>query len=149
MSRLKSANISEKIFACIEWAFFTNLKIICQTEARLKFTTTSTSDVDTAMSGATNSAGADNVTEEELRSCLVSEVADALKMRLEEEESKTKAELESLALVNSDLLDNQEQMEEAERILDSQIASVEVGIMTLFLFSFFFNEILFLLCVGI
>ena len=101
------------------------------------------------MSGATNSAGADNVTEEELRSCLVSKVADALKMRLEEEESKTKAELESLALVNSDLLDNQEQMEEAERILDSQIASVEVGIMTLFLFSFFFNEILFLLCVGI
>ena len=35
----KSENVKlQKIFASIEWAFFTNLQIICQTEARLKFT---------------------------------------------------------------------------------------------------------------
>ena len=30
------------MFVSIEWAFFTNLKIICQTEERLKFTTLKT-----------------------------------------------------------------------------------------------------------
>ena len=35
----KSENVKlQKISASIEWAFFTNLQIICQTEARLKFT---------------------------------------------------------------------------------------------------------------
>ena len=58
-----------------------------------------------ALAGATTADS--GVTDEELRSCLLSEVEDTLRLKLEEEESKTKAELESLALVNHELLDNQ------------------------------------------
>lgn len=64
----------------------------------------------------------DNVTEEELRTCLVSEVEDAFKWRLEEEESKTKAELESLSLVHQELLDNQEEIEKIEALLDAKMS---------------------------
>ena len=58
-----------------------------------------------SVAGAT--AADSGVTDEELRSCLLSEVEDTLRLKLEEEESKTKAELESLSLVNHELLDNQ------------------------------------------
>jgi len=72
-------------------------------------------------------AAADSgVTDEELRSCLLSEVEDTLRLKLEEEESKTKAELESLSLVNHELLDNQEEMERVEGELETMIAESKI-----------------------
>ena len=69
--------------------------------------------------------GEDTTSESELRKSLETAVEESLKTKLDEEFSKTQAELESLAHTNFDLLDNQEELNRLESDLDEKMAQCE------------------------
>ena len=62
-----------------------------------------------------------DITDEELRITMVSAVEEMMRQKLDEEFSKTKAELESLHHTNLELLDNQEEISNLEKDLDEKI----------------------------
>ena len=66
----------------------------------------------------------DDVTEEELKITLLSSVEDKLKSKLEEEVSKTQAELQSLHHTNIELLDRQEDICKIEKELDEKLQDI-------------------------
>ena len=66
----------------------------------------------------------DDVTEEELKITLLSSVEDRLKFKLEEEVSKTQAELQSLHHTNIELLDRQEDICKIDRELDEKLQDI-------------------------
>lgn len=66
----------------------------------------------------------DDITDEELRITLISSVEDKLKIKLEEEVSKTQAEIQCLHHTNRELLDRQEDICKIGKDLDEQISNL-------------------------
>ena len=66
----------------------------------------------------------DDITDEEIRITLISSVEDKLKSKMEEEVSKTQAEIQCLHHTNRELLDRQEDICKIEKDLDEQLSSL-------------------------
>ena len=65
----------------------------------------------------------DDITEEELRITLISSVEEKMKIKLEEEVSKTQAEIQCLHHTNRELLDRQEDICKIGKELDEKISN--------------------------
>ena len=66
-------------------------------------------------------SGLDHITDEELKITLISSVEDKIRNKLDDEVSKTQAELESLHHTNRELLDRQEDICKIEKELDNSL----------------------------
>ena len=65
----------------------------------------------------------DDITDEELRITLISSVEEKMKIKLEEEVSKTQAEIQCLHHTNRELLDRQEDICKIGKELDEKISN--------------------------
>ena len=66
----------------------------------------------------------DDITDEEIRITLISSVEDKLKSKMEEEVSKTQAEIQCLHHTNRELLDRQEDICKIGKDLDEQLSNL-------------------------
>ena len=66
----------------------------------------------------------DDITDEEIRITLISSVEDKLKSKMEEEVSKTQAEIQCLHHTNRELLDRQEDICKIGKDLDEQLSKL-------------------------
>ena len=66
----------------------------------------------------------DDITDEEIRITLISSVEDKLKNKMEEEVSKTQAEIQCLHHTNRELLDRQEDICKIGKDLDEQLSNL-------------------------